>query len=333
MLNKPIKLIAATLALLLAVTCLMPPLQASDAARRTINKAQVNTFLATASNTAVIKFIASLCWEMSNDLYEIGQQSLAGLQILTSWLLPDDSDIAAETQEKFVTYTNANFINEKSRNEQQQKITQALFKDAQGNLTVTKESVPWANDITFQTLMGIPYFPEDPRDEKKDGVVIKTTNAPLNYVENIAGVNIKHIIPNSTWRNSSGLSGAENIGLTNYIAFYKTVASIQTYNAWVLSEMYADYENGGSFSAEQNKLIQQASNSDWFKHVMGDPNIAHILRETLMYISQSLVIQSQLLKTQKQQLAAQAMTNTLLILGNQFNESTLLDKATGRIPS
>ncbi len=67
--------------------------------------------------------------------------------------------------------------------------------------------------------------------------------------------------------------------------------------------------------------------------LLGDPNISHILREILLYTSQDLVVQSQLLKVQKQQLAAQAMTNTLLILGNQFNENTLLDKATGKMPS
>lgn len=180
---------------------------------------------------------------------------------------------------------------------------------------VNENSVPYANDLTWQTLLGAPVFPNDNRQ----------TDAALNYVVNAAGLNTPHVIPimTSDWKGS-------DTDKKNYQNFYKTISSIQTFNAYVLGELYADYHSGGTASYSQAKLIQQASNSEWFATVMSEP-IGLVLRQLLMYNSQNLAIMTQLLQTQKELLAAQAMANTLMIVGNQFNESLLLGKATGQM--
>ena len=110
-----------------------------------------------------------------------------------------------------------------------------------------------------------------------------------------------------------------------------TISAIQTYNAYLLSQVYSDYVNGTQLTQQQNSLMQQASNAAWFTQVASE-NIGLVLRQILMYNSQVYVLLSQLVQTQKQALAAQAMTNTLIVIGNEFTGSQLLLRARKQQP-
>ena len=135
-------------------------------------------------------------------------------------------------------------------------------------------------------------------------------------------MNITHTIPGPNWRGTE-----EN--KQKYLSYYSSISAIQTFNGYLLSQLYADYVNGRQYTQQQTALIQQASSSDWFTHVASE-SIGVVLRKILMYNSQLYVLMTELVQTQKQLLSAQAMTNTLLIIGNQFTENQLISKATGQ---
>jgi len=257
-----------------------------------------------------LAYITQFTYETAQAAYYIEQYTYGVLTILNSWVLPDKSDATANLQSGFVNMTNAAIQNSATQNTAQQQFTQDFLSG------INAGSVPYANDFTYQTLLGQPYFNPDPRIQNGENV-----NPVFNYIKNAAGLNIVHRTPNRNWKGSDK-------DKQNYQNFYTTVSAIQTYNAYVLSQLYADASNGNQLTQQQNALMQQASNSDWFAQVASE-NIGIVLRQILMYNSQVYVLLTQLLQTQKQLLSAQAMTNTLLVLGNQFTEMQLLTKATG----
>jgi membrane-bound inhibitor of C-type lysozyme len=105
---------------------------------------------------------------------------------------------------------------------------------------------------------------------------------------------------------------------------------VQTFNGYVLSQLYEDVKNG--VAAAQTTLINQASDpANWFATITTE-SIGAVLRQTLMYQSQSYIVLTQLLQTEKMLLAAQTMNNTLLVLSNQSNESFMLRKAVAKMP-
>lgn len=255
---------------------------------------------------------------ISTHLQNMDQNLTIALNTLSSWLLPDTSDTTATVQANFSNYTLSAEQNEKTRDDLQQQLT----SDFLGS-DVTPLTLPYANEMTFQTLLGKPYFSK--KAFKNLGITLQTTStdpdsAAYQYLKNIAGLNITHAIPNSAWQGSSD-------SIQKYKNYYTTISAVQTYNAYIASELYAEYKNGGSFSSLQNTLIQQASNSDWFAKIASE-NIGFVLRQLLMYTSQQLVVSSEILKSEREMVAAQTMTNTLVIIGNQFNEKMLYNNAT-----
>jgi len=261
-------------------------------------------------------------------LYSIDKSVNLILTFLNEWLITpsasDTNDKTGQLQSDFSTYTNTILTTTSINNDLQQNLTSDFLGSE-----VTPTSAPYTNDLTYQTLLGIPYFSPDPRIKdliaNQNYAEAAGLDPARNYIKNTAGLNIKHILPRDDWQGSDA-------DKQRYKDFYNTVSSIQTFNIHVLGEIYADYKNGGAASAQQANLIQQASNSGWFS-VVASEHIGLVLRQILMYNSQLLVVTSQLLQTQKEVLAAQAMTNSLLVLGNQFNENMLLNRATGQSSS
>lgn len=223
-----------------------------------------------------------------------------------AWLNPDDSDSTAELQSNLTNYMNYTWEN----NATQLSTQQSLIQDYFGS------SVPtYANDLGFSILLGQPYYQEtDPQ---------KLKSSALNYVKYASALNIKHMLPSQGWAGS-----AEN--KAKYEDFYKTISAVQTYNAYVLSDFYANYANGLKLTDVQTKLKDQASSADWFTHVASEASIGILLRQILMFNSQQYLLALQSLEAQKQLIGTIAMTNSLIILGNQFNESNLLNKALGK---
>ncbi|MDR3492923.1 MAG: hypothetical protein P4M12_12955 [Gammaproteobacteria bacterium] len=231
------------------------------------------------------------------------------LKLVVAWMTPDKTPTTANLQASFTTYANQ-FLAETTPDAALQQKMLTDFFGANG----TPKILPYANDLSYQTLLGIPFFNPDPRETDSNKV-----DSPFNYIENAAGVHISHTIPGADWRGRAN----DQIAYANY---YSTISAVQTYNAYILSKMYADMKNSKSLTAAESSLIQQASSSDWFSQVATE-EIGIVLRQILMYNSQMFIIMTQQLDAQKQLLTAQAMNNTLLILSNQTGESFLINKA------
>lgn len=263
-------------------------------------------------------------WRTWNYARQIESDLTLLLIFFQQWLMTPSmytqDNSTAKLQSNFSNYTNNILKIADINNNLQNQLTYDFLGDK-----VTVESAPYVNDLTYQTLLGKPYINPDPRIatymKSLNLAGLKNLDPARNYIKNIAGVNIRHVLPDDNWKGG-------DVDKQNYKNFYNTISSIQTFNFHILGEIYADYKNGGAASAQQAKLIQQASNSDWFSQVATEP-VGLVLRQLLMYNSQLLVIANQLLQTQKEMLAAQAMSNTLIVLGNQFNETLLLNRATG----
>jgi hypothetical protein len=248
-----------------------------------------------------------------------------------TWTQPDGTDTSAKLQSSFATLADTVSTNNDTRASIQDNLVSSLLRPTTGGgmpdyytvpASLTAQNFPYANDMVFQTLLGKPFLNPDPRPKTDaDGNPI-AIDPIYNYIKNAAGLNITHAIPSPQW---IGTKDAR----TKYFNFYTTITAIQTYDAYLLSQLYADFAKGPQLTTQQNALMVQASNSDWFAQVASE-NIGVVLRQILMYNSQIFVMLTQLLQVQKQSLAAQAMTNTLIVIGNQFTESQLLNKATSK---
>jgi hypothetical protein len=232
----------------------------------------------------------------------------------SAWLNPDTSDNTAKLQATFANFSNQMYSSYTAQLQLQPQIMQDFF-----GTTVSPTSLPNANDLTFTTLLGAPYFNPDPR-VKSGGTPV---NAGYNYIENASGVNVGHVPPGTNWIGTP----ADQLKYSN---FYNLITSVTSYNVYVMSQLLTDSQ--ANLSASQIALLQQASTSTWFANIASE-QIGAVLRQILMYNSESFVLLSQLLQTQKEALISQAMTNTLLINNSSVTESLLLKKASTKVPA
>ena len=230
----------------------------------------------------------------------------------TAWLQPDTTDTAANLQASFSNYSNAILL---SSSQQQQFVT-PLTSDMFGT-SVTQGSLPYANDLTYGTLLGIPYFTPDPRTANGG----TAPNSPYNYLKYVSGVGLTHTVPGSNWAGNAG-------DQTRYANYYNTVMAVESYNSYVLTNLLTN----APLNLVQTLLLSQASTSDFFSKIASEP-VGAVLRQILMYDSQTYVVLTQLLSTEKQLLASQAMTNTLIMNTSEFDESMLLRKAIVKVNS
>jgi len=188
------------------------------------------------------------------------------------------------------------------------------------------KALPYANDLVYSTLLGSP-FAQGKQETRKN------VNSPYNYIRNASGMNIFHVIPDTSWQGTP-----EDV--SRYQNYYNSVMSAESFGSYVLSEQYAENKaneenekkakSGGdkpptSIQLRQ-KLIKQATDSSWSDVIMTE-SIGFVVRHTLMYISQVFVLLNEQLKVQKQMVTAQVMTNSILIAGNQQTEAVLIMKA------
>jgi len=119
--------------------------------------------------------------------------------------------------------------------------------------------------------------------------------------------------------------------IKNYQNYFNTVNAIQSFNGYVLSGLYAESKGGNQFNTTQLALLQQTSQPSWLNQIASQ-ELGKVLRQMLLFQSQTYVLISQLIQTQKQLLIATTMTNSLLIANNQLNETVLYSRAaTGRV--
>ena len=230
---------------------------------------------------------------------------------LGTWLNPDNTQNTANLQTNFIDVNNAILRNQSVQN----ALLPRLNSDLMGPSATTR-STPQANDLLFSSLVGIPYFTPDPRANPNQP---NNIDHAYNYIRNASGILTTHVIPGAGW------AGTLQDQIT-YINYYDSVMAIESYNAYVLSDMYAESVNGGPFNKSQQTLMKQASDPNWFVAIGAEP-LGVLLRQMLMYQSETFVLLCQLLQTEKQMLAATVMGNTVGILNNSSNEITLRNKA------
>jgi hypothetical protein len=229
-----------------------------------------------------------------------------------AWLQPDTTDTTANLQASFSNYSNAILAS----SAQQLQFVAPLTSDMFGS-GVTQGSLPYANDLTYGTLLGMPYFTPDPRTANGG----TAPNSPYNYLKYASGIGLTHTVPGTNWAGNAG-------DQTRYANYYNTVLAVESYNSYVLTSLLTN----APLTLVQTLLLTQASTSDFFSKIASEP-VGAVLRQILMYDSQTYVVLTQLLSTEKQLLASQAMTNTLIMNTSEFDESMLLRKAIVKVNS
>lgn len=184
----------------------------------------------------------------------------------------------------------------------------------------TPTTFPFANDLVYSSLLDAPFFAKDPR---ASGSQNKKVDSALNYIMNASGLNLAHVKPGNNWQGSPD-------SLQRYQAVYNTLMAATSFNGYALSNAYADKNQ---FTTLQQTLIQQATDpKNWFAQVSSE-NIGLVLRQLLLYQSQTFVLLSQTIQFQKQMVTAQAMNTAVLMAMNQTNERLLVSSAKGEKPS
>lgn len=237
-------------------------------------------------------------------------------EMATSWITTE-ADAAS-----FITQNQASFAslgywfeqNKVTQNTMQPQIMATLTGQPLASFTqptnapAILEILPSINDLSYSTLLGAPPVPR--------GAV-----NPSNYITNAAAIGLGHTIPSLRWRGRSS-------DIFAYRNYFNTVAAVESFDAYAISATAADTQNGSQVTTLQTTLTNQATSSAWLAQIATE-ELGRVLRQILLFQSQSYVLLTQELQIQKQQLTAQAMTNSLLILTNTQTEGQLLSKAQG----
>ncbi len=225
-------------------------------------------------------------------------------QYVIAWMEPDSSDATATAQVNFTALGNLLIQNTATQNTLQAQLNADLLAGT------TKTTVPYANDLVYSSMLGAPfYYNPDPRGAN---VVPQ-----YNYIKNASGLTIDNLVPNPSWQGSREAQ-------LKYAHYYNTMMAVKSYGGYILSHQYAD---GKQFSDLQTLLIKQASDpTTWFANIASE-NIGWVLRQILMYQSQSFVLLTQLVQTQRQMVAAQVMTNAAVVATASLGDQQLIKSA------
>jgi len=253
---------------------------------------------------------SKLIYQTTLVIYQATLEVLASVQglpdFIEAWLRTDDTETTSQLQQKFTEYMTYSLLNDET---QFSNTNTPFMKEHFSTM-----NMPYPGQMMFTTLLGPPLFP--PEQDKN--------NNPLdafNYIKNASGLNFPHVTPDMGWPGSDEAK-------TQYDALFKSFNAASSYNTYVLNNFYADYLNNFNLSKKQKELLNQATDSNWFQQIASE-DIGIVLRQLLMFNSQTYVLMLKLLETQKQQLAGQAIANTLLILNGYSNERDLYIKAIG----
>lgn len=229
---------------------------------------------------------------------------------------PDNSEQTAEMQNYFAKYGNAVLTLIKDQREFQETTYVDFFAHGDNTLMQPKdnpkilETLMNANDLAYESILGKPPFPKAKEVDK----------APYNYFKNASGLTIPHVMPG----NWSGPQPDND----RYKAYYNSTMAIQSYNGYMLSKLLVENQKKSVANKMQQKLMNLASTSTWFSKI-ATQELGKVLRQNLMFQSQSYLLLSELVQTQRQLLYAQLMTNTLLIINNNNTEGVLVARAQG----
>lgn len=158
-----------------------------------------------------------------------------------------------------------------------------------------------ANELSYSVLFGKPVV----NDEKFKGNEQKYIQA---YLENAANVNyMLKQVEMTQWKKTNPYKA-------RYEGFYNTMTSIQSFNNYVMTGLFKQND----IDSTSSELARKASHPDWFTEVATE-HLGLVLRHMLMYTSQIYVQLNRMTVLQQQQLTAQIMTNSLLLMDVQKN--------------
>jgi len=230
----------------------------------------------------------------------------------------DESPVTSDMVPGFAALVSSTADNLSKQNSKQPELMANMFGYKLTDLTAGSNgvtpilnTVPQVNSVTYGTLLGVP-------------TAAKGTGTPIDYVKNAAGLGIYHDAPSGSWG-----GGGVNVG--KYQGYFNTISAVESYDMYLLSGLWAEADNQYKLTATQTDLLTKITNTDkggWLQSIASE-SVGVVLRQILLIESQSYVVLTQMFQVQKQQLAATAMTNTLLIANGQSVESILEGKAQG----
>lgn len=236
-------------------------------------------------------------------------------EFFLAWINPDTTSSTAQIQQDFTNYMNYTWQNQSDQITLQAQSNGPLLASHFFGKTLPAN----VNQLSYTTVLGAPL----------NGDSSNLQSDIQNYVINAAALNITHYSP-------SKVNGNNAAAVAAYTNFYNTITAVQSYSAYILGDIIVNYQNLNDpnnhfkLSVLQENLKNEASSPTWFTQIASE-NIGLVLRQLLMFQSQTYILMLQMVESQKQQLALSAMSNSLVVLGNQFNENELLGKATGAI--
>lgn len=237
-----------------------------------------------------------------------------------SWMAKDDSKTTSEIQSNFATLGSTINSDIDTQLSLQKQLAIDLFAAGDANAFTMPSpqnpkilnTMPYVNDLAYSTMLGQPLVPK----------AANVNVAPYNYIKNAGGIKIKHTVPATDWQGTTD-------DVLKYYNYYTAMMAVESFDGYVLSHLYAENRNGNALSSTQKSLISQASDSSWIAQIASE-DLGKVLRQLLMFESQSYVLLTQLVQIERQILTAQVMGNTLTILNNQVNEPVLVSKAKGQ---
>jgi len=240
---------------------------------------------------------------------------------ISNWIDPDTSDATLQLQGSLSSINTDVITNLTSQSKLQSQLLNDFMNPPSTSIT------QYANDLSYQTLLGQLAVNPDPRANQSPA-----PDPAYNYIRNASGMNVLPTAPSTTWSGSNAYKMA-------YANYYAAVSSSATFNNYIMSQLYADNKNGNQLSKDQQTLLNLVTNgqftsgstkANWLATVAVE-DIGIVLRQILMFDSESYVLLTQILQTQKQILTAQVMTNTMTMLAAKQYEDTAVKKATGVI--
>ena len=219
-----------------------------------------------------------------------------------SWLKTDDKpDGFIPTSQASFSALNSDYKNNLTL---QESIGMAATKQFMTNSDTETPNIapPNINQLDVSILKGTKIDPTKDKDTSVEALA-------KQYLYNISAANFYIPPPPLT---------AAKVP-SNYQHYYDAIIAIESFNTRILSGLYVNQDKNQLHST----LTDQATSKDWFLKIATE-DLGLVLRQLLMYTSQIYVQIDHLTKIEQDQLAAQAMTNTLLILETSQNTGALL---------
>jgi len=242
---------------------------------------------------------------------------------MLNWQKSDDSQSTADMQANFDMIGKSAAQNLVTQNGMQTQITADMLTTDATPISIDDFTIPKGNpailnklkdinvnSLSYATVLGLP-------------PVAKGAKSPYDYIKNAAALSLQHDIPQPSW------AGSKN-AKDKYKSYFDVISAIESYDGYLLSGLVAEIQNGNQLTTAQNNLLTQASNSSWIAQIATE-ELGKVLRQILLFQSQSYVLLTQSIQVQKQQLMATAMTNSLLVLNAQIVELQLSGRAQGTI--